>query len=68
MLTSRRRAFVLTVFTDVSNFLGVQGQCRKRDINAILEDLADTSMNGSIERTALSHAGERFRLLAHHDT
>jgi len=48
MLTSRRRAFILTVFTDVSNLFGVQGQCEKRDINAILEDLADTLMNGRI--------------------
>lgn len=54
MLTSRRIAFVLTVFTDVNNFFGVQGQCKKRDINAILEVLADTLMNGSIEGTALS--------------
>jgi hypothetical protein len=67
MLTSRRRAFFLTVFTDVSNFFGVQGQCKKRDIDAILEDLADTLMNGSIEGTALSREGERFRVLAHHD-
>ena len=50
---------VLAVFTDVSNFFDVQGQCKKRDINAILEDLADTSMNGSIEGTALSREGAR---------
>jgi hypothetical protein len=65
MLTSRRRALVLAVFTDVSNFFDVQGQCKKRDINAILEDLADTSKN---ERTTLSREGERDRVLAHHDT
>jgi hypothetical protein len=68
MLTSRRRALVLAVFTDVSNFFDVQGQCKKRDINAILEDLADTSKNESIEGTTLSREGERDRVLAHHDT
>ena len=54
MLTSRRRAFVLSVFEEVSSFFDVQGQCRNRDFNAIVEDLADTSMNGSIEEAALS--------------
>lgn len=67
MLTSRRRAFFLNVFTYVNNFPGVQGQCKERDIDAILEDLADTLMNGSIEGTALSREGGRFRVLAHHD-
>ena len=52
MLTSRRRAFVLSVFTEVSILFGVQGQCEKRDINAIVKCLADTSMSGRIERTA----------------
>lgn len=54
MLTSRRRAFVLSVLEEVSSFFGVQGQCKNRDFNAIVEDLADTSMNVSIEETALS--------------
>lgn len=61
MLTRRRTAFALSVFVGASNFFGIQGQCRKRDIKAIVEDIADTSKRevSKEQRSAVKFASKK---------